>query len=106
MTYIDTARKKRNGKVYERHLLRRAYRKDRKIKRETIANISSCTPGEIAAIKLALQYKHDLFALCSIKDTLSLVLDKSVGVVYVLYQVAKRVGIGGALGGTEEGKTG
>ena len=104
MTYIDTARKKKNGKVYERHLLRRAYREGGKIKRETIANISSCTPGEIATIKLALRYKHDLSALCSIKDTLSLGLGKSVGAVYVLYQVAKRLGIEAALGSTNEDK--
>jgi len=104
MTYIDTARKKKNGKVYERHLLRRAYREGGKIMRETVANISSCTLGEIAAIKLALRYKHDLSALCSIKDTVSLGLGKSVGAVYVLYQMAKRLGIEAALGGTNEGK--
>ena len=104
MTYIDTARKKQNGKVYERHLLRRAYREGGKIKRETIANISSCTPAEIAAMKLALKYKHDLSALCSIKDTVSLGLGKSVGAVWVLYQVAKRLGIESALSGTREGK--
>ncbi len=104
MTYVDTARKKKNGKVYARHLLRRAYREGGKIKRETIANISSCTPEEIAAIKLALKYKHDLSALCSIEETVSLGLGKSVGAVWVLYQVAKRLGIEDSLGGTREGK--
>ena len=104
MTYVDTARKKKNGKVYERHLLRKAYREGGKIKRETLGNISSCTPEEIAAIKLALQYKHDLSALCSIKDTVSLGLDKSVGAVWALYQVAKRFGIEKALGNSREGK--
>ena len=60
MTYVDTARKKKNGKIYERHLLRKAYRENGKIKRETIANISSCSPEEIEAIKLALQRKFTL----------------------------------------------
>jgi hypothetical protein len=104
MTYVDTAEKKRNGKVYTRHLLRRAYREGGKIKRETIANISSCRPEEIAAIKLALKHKHDLSALCSIEETVSLGLGKSVGAVWVLYQTAKRLGIEDALGVTREGK--
>jgi len=52
---------------------------------------------------LALKYKHDLTALCSIKDTVSLGLGKSVGAVWTLYQVAKRLGIERALSSTREG---
>jgi transposase len=104
MTYVDTARKKKNGKVYERHLLRKAYRENGKIKRVTIANISSCSPEEIFAIKLALKHKHDLSALCSVKDSVSLSLGKSIGAVWVLYQVAKRLGIEQAIGSDRDGR--
>jgi len=104
MTYVDTARKKKNGKVYERHLLRQAYREGGKIKRVTIANISSCTTEEIAAIKLALKHKHDLSSLRSIKETVSLGLGKSVGAIWVLHKIARRLGIEKALGSTKDGK--
>jgi len=104
MTYVDTARKNKNGKVYERHLLRKSYREDGKVKHTTIANISSCTPEEIAAIKLALKHKHDLSALCLVKESVSLSLGKSVGAVWVLHQIGRRLGLEQALGKTREGK--
>ena len=48
-----------------------------------------CTPGEIAAIKLALKHKDDL-SLGSLKESVALQEGLSVGVVWgVIYQTAK-----------------
>lgn len=104
MTYIDTARKKKNGKVYERHLLRQSIREGVKVKHITLGNISSCSPEEIEAMKLALKLKGNLSELCSVKDAVSLQQKESVGAVLALYQVARRLGIEKALGSSREGK--
>ena len=52
--YIDTTISKRGNKVYVRHLLRSSYRENGKIKHHTIANLSSCSDDQIAALKLWL----------------------------------------------------
>ena len=69
-----------------------------------MANLSHCTPGEIAAIKLALKYKEDLTALGSLKESVELEEGLSVGAVWAVYQVGKRLGIEKALGTSFEGK--
>ena len=75
-----------------------------KVKKCTVANLSHCTPGEIAAIKLALRYKEDLTALGSLKESVELEEGLSVGAVWAVYQVGKRLGIEKALGTDFEGK--
>src|SRR3990170_4554419 len=54
---------KKNKKIYQSVLLRESYREDGKVKKRTIANLSYCTPEEIAAIKLALRHKDNLSEL-------------------------------------------
>ena len=66
--YLDTSTATINGKSYYRYLLRESYRENGKVKHRTIANISECSLEEIAAIKFALQYKHNLSALLNIED--------------------------------------
>ena len=62
----------KSGKIYTRHLIRRAYRDENgKPRQETIANISRCSDEEIEAIKLALKCKHDLAQLVNLKDDVS-----------------------------------
>lgn len=93
-----------NGKVYETVLLRQSYREDGKVKNRTIANLTHCTPNEIAAIELALKHKDDLTGLASLQESLRLRDGKSIGAVWVLYQVAKRLGVEKALGSDHQGK--
>ena len=52
-------------KIYNSILLRQSYRENGKVKKRTIANLSECTPEEIAAIKLALKHKDNLTVLGS-----------------------------------------
>ena len=58
--YVDVSRSKQYGKVYTRYLLRESYRENGKVKQRTIANLSHCSPEEIQAIKLALNYKGNI----------------------------------------------
>ena len=91
-------------KIYRSILLRESYREGGKVKKRTIANLSQCTPGEIAAMKLALKHKDDLMVLGSFKESVELEEGGSVGAVWAVYQVGKRLGIEKALGTEFEGK--
>jgi len=61
--YLDKSKVTIKGKTYSRCLLRESFRENGKVKHRTIANLSQCSPEEIAAITLAFEHKHDLAAL-------------------------------------------
>ena len=98
--YVDQSH---SGK-YVRYLLRDSYRQDGKVKHRTIANLSSCSSQEIQAIKLALKHKDDLAALLSLREDVSLRQGLSVGGVWVVYDLARQLGIEAALGASRQGK--
>jgi transposase len=91
------------GKVYETILLRESYREGKTVKKRTVGNLSNCTPEEIAAIELALKHKGNLQALTSCSGA-TMQEGLSVGGVWVIYQMAKRLGIVDALGNSREGQ--
>ena len=99
--YIDSCTTQ--GK-YTRHVLRESFRDGRKVKHRTIANLSHCSTEEIAAIRLALKHKDDLAELTSITEAVSLRQGLSVGAVWVVYDIARRLGIAAARGPSREGK--
>ena len=99
--YVDTS--KSQGK-YVRHLLRENYRENGKIKHRTIANISRCSDEEIEAIRLALKHKKDLSSLASLNHSVSLCQGLSVGAAWLVYDIARQLGITKALGPSREGK--
>jgi len=99
--YVDEATSQ--GK-YKRYLLRESYRENGKVKHRTIANISSCSSEEIQAIRLALRHKNNLASLVSIDESISLHQGLSVGAVWLLHDVARQLGITGALGCSRDGK--
>ena len=86
-----------NGKVYESIYLRESYREGKRVRKRDIANLTHCDPKEIAAIELALQYKGNLAALGSLAH-LRLCQGPSVGAVWAVVEVARRLGIPKALG--------
>src|SRR5262247_2590037 len=102
--YIDTSHITRGGKTYTRHLLRESYRANGKVLHRTIANVSHCSEGEIAALRLALRHKEALEHLGTIQDAITLKQGLSFGAVWTVYHVARRLGIAQALGTTREGK--
>jgi hypothetical protein len=102
--YVDISSLRRNGKTYTRYLLRECYREEGKVKHRTIANLSRCSPQEIEAVRLALQHKQELAALGSIKDAVQLHQGPSIGAVWLVYQVARQLGIEQALGSSRQGR--
>ncbi len=103
--YIDSSTLIQNGKPYTRHLLRQSYRENGKVKHRTIASLSRCTPEEIEAIRLALRHKNDLSQVQPFaKDSISLSQGSSIGAVWLVYDMAKQLGIVEALGHGSAGK--
>ena len=102
--HVDSSTTTVNGKTYRRHLLRESYREAGKVKHRTIANISQCSPEEIEAIRLALRHKGNLEAMIAERPALRERQGLSVGAVWTLYDVARRLGIVDALGDTRAGR--
>ncbi|HEX8812040.1 MAG TPA: IS1634 family transposase [Terracidiphilus sp.] len=86
-----------NGKVYESIYLRESYRDGPHVRKRNIANLTHCDPKEIAAIELALQFKGNLAALGSL-DQIRLGQGPSVGAVWAVLEIARRLGLQKALG--------
>jgi transposase len=102
--YVDSSTTTIKGKTYHRDLLRRSYREDGKVKHETIANLSKCSLEEVEAIRLALRYKDRLPEWIESRSTLSTRQGASVGAVWLLFDMARQLGIDKALGPTREGR--
>ena len=93
----------KSGK-YKRVLLRDSYRHNGKVKHRTIANLSACSAAEIDAIRLALKHKDDLTAVVSLTENVSLRQGLSVGGVWLVYDLARQLGIEQALGTSRQDK--
>ena len=102
--FIDDQTYNRKSKKYRRVLLRNSYRKNGKICHDTIANLSSCHPDEIKAIKFALANKNQIKALELTHTLPKTEQGLSIGSVWLLNQIAKRLGITKALGHSVMGK--
>jgi len=89
---------------YTCYLLRETYREYGKVKHRTIANLSHCNDDEISAMRLALKHKNDLTELVAISEAVSLRQGLSVGAVWLVYDIARQLGITDALGNSREGK--
>ena len=101
--YVDDSSYKRNGKVYRRVLLRNSYRLKGKVKHDTIANLSGCSNQQIQALKFALKNKEGL-SEPNLKQGIQATQGLGVGAVWLLHQLAKRIGLCQALGHTRQGK--
>src|SRR5712691_4619339 len=104
MSLTETTRTGPNGTTYRCVLLRQSYREGGEVKNRTIANLSHCTPKEVAAIRLALHHKDDLTVLGTVKDVTEIAEGRSVGAVWTVYEVTRRLGIEAALGTDFAGK--
>lgn len=104
--YVDESTvKTSSGNLHTRYLLRESYREAGNVKKRTLANISKCPPEEIQLIKEALSKGRQ-----KKKNASSVVLvdlnkieekpGKSFGALYVLNEIATRIGLHKALGGT------
>jgi transposase len=102
--HIDDQTYQRQGKIYRRALLRNSYRKNGKVYHDTIANLSKCSQEEIDVMKFALKNKKALTALNIPGEKVQTRQGMIVGAVWVLHQLAKRLGIEKALGRRKEAK--
>jgi len=102
--YVDVSTVKGKKRSYTRYLLRESYREGGKVKHRTIANLSRCSPEEIDAIRLALRHKKDLACLVGVSEAVSLRQGLSVGAVWVVYEVARQLGVADALGSSRQGR--
>ncbi len=103
--YITVTKSKGKNKTYQSILLRESYREGGKVKNRAIANLSHCKPNEIEAIRLALKYKDDLSALQPLTDKgVDLQQGQSIGAVWTVYTLARRLGLEKALGTDHKGK--
>ena len=121
--YVDSSSTTSSkGKTYHRHLLRESFREDGKVKHRTIGNLSACSPEELGAIRLALRHKSNLAALIEKQSNsesaksesshgpsvsnlgLSTRQGLSVGAVWLIYDLARELGIEKALGTSRQGR--
>ena len=103
LTEIKT--KTSTGKISHRcYLLRESYYENKKVKTRTIANLTHCSPAEREAIRIALKHKGNLTELGTLTDSVDFEQGKSIGAVWLVYEVAKRLGIEKALGSDRMGK--
>ncbi len=107
--HLDFGQTRVGSKVYSRVLLRESFRHQGKVKHRTIANLSDCSPEEIAAIKLAFKHKHDLGKLTvnapeESDDNMVWRQGQSIGAVAILKGLAQELGIVDALGSDRQGK--
>lgn len=102
--YVDTSTVKQGNKSYTRHLLRESYREGKKVKHRTIANLSQCSEEEINAIRLALRHKKNLSELIEKGKSFSQRQGLSIGAVWLVYDIARQLGIVDAFGTTRHSK--
>lgn len=103
--FVDSSTvRTKSGKSYTRHLLRESFREDGKVKHRTIANLSSYAPHEVGAVRLALSHKNQLADLGNVQEDVTLGEGPSVGAVWTVFQVAKRLGIVDTCGSSRAGK--
>lgn len=53
--HVVTTERRRNGKTYRSHLLRRSYRENGKVKKQTVANLTSLGEEVVALVRMALR---------------------------------------------------
>ena len=105
--YLETtiSTNKDKTKRYPCYLLRETYREGRAVKHRTIANITHCSTQDIAAIKLALSHKTHPREWSALEDAdIRTEQGLAFGAVWMLWQIAERLGIRRALGNSRQGK--
>jgi transposase len=121
--FIDSSKVRGpNGKTYSRVLLRSSHRENGKVKHRTLGNLSSCSPQEIEAIRLALRHKDELSTFLAQPNPppasppasppvapethapAPFTQGPSVGAIAVLAALADQLGITRALGNDRSGR--
>ena len=102
--YLTETISRSKNKSYRCVLLRESYREEGKVRNRTLANLSRCKSEEIEAIRLALKFKGDPERLGAMEGKIEIAQGPRVGAVWTVYDVARRLGIEGALGRERAGR--
>ena len=102
--HIDDQTYQRSGKTYQRALLRKSYRKNGNVVHDAIANLAMCNQEEIEVMKFALKNKKNLLTLKISGQKVETRQGMSVGAVWLLYQLTKKLGIEKASGRVKQAK--
>jgi transposase len=109
--YVDKCTVKNKENTYTRYLLRESRREGKKTIKTTLLNITSWGEQTCEAIRFALANKDRLQELAvksadlrDITEKLQLTQDKAIGDVWLLHQVATKLGITDALGNSREAR--
>jgi len=96
--YVDICNYKRGVKKYSRSLIRESYRVKKNIKQRTIANISHLPMDEILTLKAA--FKGEVVPIEDVPDIKTMPMNQgpSIGAIFTLIKLAKRLGIIAVLG--------
>lgn len=96
--FVMKVNKKTDGKTYYSYLVMENYRENGKVKHRTISNIS----------KLPLHVIEDIIASLkkgvSLQEAFQISQAKSIGAIYTVNEIAKRLGIFQALGTTKQAR--
>ena len=105
--HIQRVKSKRGKKTYQQILLRESYRepggKRSAVKKRTLLNLTKYPPQIVKAFELVLKHQGDLSVLTAMSD-ITLEQGPSVGAVFTLMEVARRLGVQKALGTHQNGK--
>ena len=101
--YVEHVKSKQGKKVYTQTLLRESYRekgaKRSLVKHRTLLNLTHCRPEDVRAIEWGLKHKKDIEKFEQSGSTrVTLRQDFAVGAVWLLWNVAKRIGLLQVLG--------
>jgi hypothetical protein len=91
--HVVTTQRRSGEAVYNATLLRRSYRQDGKVKKETLANLSHLPPDAIEAIRRVLRGE----TLMSVQDAFEIERSLPAGHVNAALVMARRLGLAGLL---------
>jgi transposase len=91
--HVVTTQRKSGEAVYNATLLRRSYRQDGKVKKETLANLSHLPPEAIEALRRVLRGE----TLMSVEDAFEIERSLPAGHVNAALAMARRLGLAGLL---------
>jgi hypothetical protein len=94
--HVVTTQRRSGEAVYNATLLRRSYRQDGKVKKETLANLSHLPPEAIDAIRRVLR-GETLMSGSSVQDAFETVRSLPAGHVNAALLMARRLGLAGLL---------
>ena len=112
--YVDRIQHKNpSGKIYVHYFLRTSRREGKRTIKTTVLNITPWGEKACEAIAVALKHQHDLKDIIAQFESVphrsgatapSITQGKSIGSVWLLTQLAQRLGVTDALGDTREGR--